>query len=471
MLSMSSLLSIFTFGLVTGEGYGSRDSHLAGQHTVRMSPISTAQLNPYSQRFCLGASSTSVLVPILLNNSNPISLTYTVTPLGYADSPGGKIESVTLSSRDLKAIENTRLEWLRLTKTTKQEYYDDNTDDYDDEYPDSDLRDTPSSPPRLQNTQSIVHIRLSKPGTIHLKDVSDSSGVDARISYPSEITIAPCPHAQFVDGDALTRGDNIKCAAAGLNTLGEDKDVRLTLSIFGVPPLSLKWFKEINGRREYFIVEGIEIEHVSSTEPSHPSYNPPQEVRVPLTVSAEAFGIHTYVLESVTDALENLEYLSSWPSAKHGDLSSESNTKISRSLRVLHRPTMAFKGCGPQKPASLRIGSNVSLVIDTQEADDFDAPWDVKVRYQPPTDEFGKSINKRLRSWQQTIQTQSSNRDLTVEADSPGDYTIVDIRGKYCEGDVLSPESCTVVELPKPNAEIEWRRIHEWCVSLRVGIR
>ncbi|KAI0278168.1 hypothetical protein BGY98DRAFT_975678 [Russula aff. rugulosa BPL654] len=395
--------------LIQSEGYGSRDGNLAAS--------TRSHLNPYTQRFCMDASSTSVLVPILLNNSNPTSLRYTVTPLGYTDSSGGKIESVTLSSRDLKAIENARLERLRLTKTTKQEYYDDS--------------------------------------------VSDSSGVDARISYPSEITIAPCPRAQFVDGDALARGDNIKCAAPGLNTLGEDKDVPLTLSIFGVPPLSLKWFKEINGRREYFIVEGIVTEHVSSTEPSHPSYSPPQEVRVPLTVSAEAFGIHTYVLESVTDALGNLEYLSSWPSAKLGDLSSGSNAKISRSLRVLHRPTMAFKGCGPQKPASVRIGSNVSLVVNAQEADDLDAPWDVKVRYQPPMDESGKSINKRLRPWQQTIQTQSSSGDLTIEADSPGDYTIVDIRGKYCEGDVLSPETCTVVELPKPTAEIEWKRIHE----------
>jgi nucleoporin POM152 len=431
-----------------------------------MSPISTAQLNPYSQRFCLDASSNSVLVPILLNNSNPTSLRYTITPLGHTEASGGKIEFVTLSARDLKAIENARLERLRVTKTTKQEYYDDSTDDYDDDYANNESRDAPSSLPRLQKTQSIVHIRLSKPGTIHLKGVSDPSGVDARISYPPDITIAPCPRAQFVDGDALTRGDNIKCAAPGLNTLGEDKDVPLTLSIFGVPPLSLKWFKEINGRREYFIVEGIATEHVSLTEPSRPLYSPPQEVRVPLTVSAEAFGIHTYVLESVTDALGNLEYLSSGPPAKHADLSPESHSKISRSLRVLHRPTMAFKGCGPQKPASHRIGSNVSLVIDTQEADDLDSPWNVKVQYQPPTDESGKSINKRLRPWQQTIQTQSSNRDLTIEADSPGDYTIIDIRGKYCEGDVLSPETCTVVELPKPAAEIEWRRIHEWCVSL-----
>src|SRR6201999_240610 len=114
-----------TFGLLSHGGYGNKDIHLAGQHTVRMSPISTAQLNPYGQRFCLDASSNSVLVPVLLNNSNPTSLRYTITPLGYTESSGGKIESVALSTRDLKAIENARLERLRVTKTTKQESYDD----------------------------------------------------------------------------------------------------------------------------------------------------------------------------------------------------------------------------------------------------------------------------------------------------------------------------------------------------------
>jgi nucleoporin POM152 len=149
-------------------------SHVTNQHRTAQS------LQP--ALFCLDASSTSVLVPILLNNSNPTSLRYTIhTPGLHRFKSGGKIESVTLSSRDLKAIENARLEQLRLTKSTKQEYYDDSIDDYDDEYPDNDSRDAPSSLPRLQNTQSIVHIRLSKPGTIHLKDVSDS--IRRRCSY------------------------------------------------------------------------------------------------------------------------------------------------------------------------------------------------------------------------------------------------------------------------------------------------
>ncbi|KAI0274973.1 hypothetical protein BC834DRAFT_839954 [Gloeopeniophorella convolvens] len=458
MSTLSSIISALTFGLLASEGYAGRDSHLAGQHIVRMSPISTAHLNPYSQRFCLNSPSSTVLIPVLLNNTNPTSLRYSITPLGYTESSGGKVDSVTLSARDLKAIDNARLEQLQVAKTSPQRQDYDDYDDYDDEYANDDSGDSQSSLPRLQKTQSLVHIRLSKPGILRLRDVSDPSGVDARIIYPSEVTIAPCPQAQFVDGDPLARGDNIKCAAAGLNTLDGEKDVRLDLSIFGVPPLSLKWFKEINGRREYFVVEGIESGHISDSEPSTPTSSP-QEVRVPLTVSAEAFGAHIYVLESVTDALGNVEGLSSsWPPSKSSDLS---NSKISRSLQVLHRPNMAFKGCGPQKPASLRTGSNVSLLIHTHEADDLDSPWDVKVRYQPPTDESGKSINKRLRPWQQIIHTLPGKRDLNVDADAPGDYTIVDIKGKYCDGDVLSPETCTVVELPKPAAEIEWKRIHE----------
>ena len=55
------------------------------------------------------------------------------------------------------------------------------------------------------------------------------------------------------------------------------------------------------------IVEGIETEHVSLPKRQHRYITLLEEIRVPLTVAAEAFGTHTYVLESVTDALGNLD--------------------------------------------------------------------------------------------------------------------------------------------------------------------
>ena len=226
-------------------------------------------------------------------------------------------------------------------------------DDYDyDEYDDEDeeaQRDPHAA--KMQKTQSLAHIRISQPGTVRLTDVTDSSRVGARIIYPSEVTIAPCPRAQFVDGDAITRGDNVRCAAPGLGSVGgRERDVELGLSIYGVPPLSLKWFKDINGKREYFTVEGIQEGHATQTDGIHSSYAAAQDVHVPLTVSADALGTHTYALESVMDGLGNVAYMSHSVLTKdsNSSISTDANTKNTRTLHVLRRPTVSFKGCALQ---------------------------------------------------------------------------------------------------------------------------
>ncbi|KAI0049256.1 hypothetical protein FA95DRAFT_1571322 [Auriscalpium vulgare] len=466
-LSFSSLLSTLSLGLIGGEAYGNSDAHLGGQHIVRMSPISTAQLNPHSQTYCLPSPSSSVLIPVLLNNSNPSSLRYSITPLGHE---GGKVPQVTLSAKDLKAIESSRQDSLQVSRYSGADR-DKRESEYDEYDEDDDEDDGPRDPQRLQKTQSLVHIRLTKPGTVHLHAVHDPSGVEARIIYPSRLTVAPCPRAQFVEDDALTRGDNVRCASPGLGFAGADKDVQLGLSIYGVPPLSLKWYKEINKRREYFVVEGIESSHVDGASHSGSSslYPAAQDVHVPLTLSAEALGTHTYVLESLTDALGNVENLapssvSSWlsvaPKVVNGSIA-DSSTKFSRTLHVLGRPKVSFKGCGPSQPTSLRVGSDVALQVAVVEADPLDGPWDVTVKYQPPTNEFGRPINKRLSPWQKAVKTNPDHREAVLKTTSPGEFTVLDVKGRYCEGDVLSPDTCKVVELARPTAEIEWRRIHE----------
>ena len=65
-------------------GVDSRDSHLLGQHTVRMSPISTANLNPDGQTFCFARPGQHILIPVVLNNTIPTHFRYSLTPLGFA---------------------------------------------------------------------------------------------------------------------------------------------------------------------------------------------------------------------------------------------------------------------------------------------------------------------------------------------------------------------------------------------------
>jgi nucleoporin POM152 len=386
-----------------------------------------------------------------------MGLRYTLTPLGFVEGVDAtrKIEIIDLTAKDLKAVEQSRLEVLQVTKSASPSLKLDIDDPDYDEYDDDEESKEASSSTALQKTQTLAHIRLTKPGTVRLERVLDTSNVDARLIYPWDVTVAPCPRAEF-QPDEISRRNDVRCAAPGIvsgrsgSAAGED--LKFNLDIFGVPPLSLRWFKDVNGKREHFTVEGIEADHVDGRTRT-PGSEGAQMLQVPLTVSLDAIGAHNYVLESVTDRFGNHINI--------GASSGHSKSKWARSITVLRRPNVSFKTCGPGKPSSLLIGSETPITITTHEADPLDAPWDITVKYLPLS-------NKGLRPWQRKLKTRKDQRDLVLKAGAPGEYTILGVRGAYCEGDVLSPEVCKVVEMPYPSAEIEWKKIHEWYLILNL---
>ncbi|KAJ6503388.1 hypothetical protein C8R47DRAFT_1105937 [Mycena vitilis] len=443
--SVYDILGPLSFGLLSYSSLGSRDSHLLGQHTVRMSPISTARLNPQGSTFCLAEPGASVLIPVLLNNTDISALRYSLVPLGYQpDNALGKTESFQLSSKELKAIEESRLAKLRPSASTTQRDQADEYDEYDDDATGS-ASDSPESGSALQKTQSLVHIKLARFGTVRLEQVVDSSNVEARLAYPAEVTVVPCPRVEFIEDTSAS----VRCA-------GQDQDLELLIDIRGVPPLSLRWFKVVNERPEHFIVEGIESDLADGNgKAGNRRKGEPQELKVPLSVSLTAAGTYFYALEEVVDALGNIVRLDI-PSLDP----SSPNTKTTRSLVVLRTPTVAFKNCGPGSPASLLIGSEAQLSISTITADALDGPWQISLAYKPPPP-LDDSTGRKFHPWTKTLSTLGARRELDLRATAPGEYAILGVKGKWCAGDVLAPETCTVIEKPKPTAEITWRKIHE----------
>ncbi|KAI0784950.1 hypothetical protein C8Q75DRAFT_809502 [Abortiporus biennis] len=443
-------------GLGSFVGSSNKETHLLGQHTVRMSPISTAQLNPNMDTFCIASPGQSVLIPLLLNNTSPTSLRYTLTPLGYAEKTGdkkgavsGRVDRVELSAKEMKAIEQSRLDSLEAARTASTKRDTEDYDEYDDDDDDDDTR-SQGSGFSLQKSQSLQHIKISKPGVLRLERVIDSANVEARLAFPTEVTIAPCPRASFVDDGVISPND-VRCAAPG-HVSGAGEQLQFSIDIYGVPPLSLRWIKEVNGRREFFMVEGIEEEalHSRGEDRRAVGTRTPHQVVVPLTVTLDALGTHSYRLEYVTDALGNVVSVISMTS------DAKQLQSTTRTTTVVRRPTVSFRHCGPGNPAALLVGSETALTIATKDADDLDSPWDITVKYRPTLGE-----EKRFKSWSKILTTPVGRRDLTLHANSPGEYTITGIKGSHCEGDVLSPDMCKVVERPHPTAEIAWKKIHE----------
>jgi nucleoporin POM152 len=394
-----------------------------GAHTVRMSPISTAQLNPEGISVCISPGS-PVSIPVLFNNTSPTSLRYSLSPLsGSADA-----ELFELGSRDLRQA--SRVIARPASSALVQDEYDDDDED--------DLRDTPS----LQKTQSLAQIQVSTPGVLRLDRVVHSSSVASRITGQRSMIIAPCPGAVFVD--EMAEESPIRCAS-------ERKDLDMQIRIDGVPPLTLRWSKNApDGKVQDFKVENI----------GHGT-DAPDSVVVPLSVSATIPGVHAYVLESVSDGLGNF--------MKLGRSSSRSatNTKTTRSVHILQTPRVSFvsRSCSLANPARLLVGSTVKLPIHVVDLDPLDGPLQVQAVYQPSAEEEALNGQKAL-SWTRDIYIEDSRHNAHVFAEHPGQYQITTAKGRYCQAEILNPDICEVTEIPKPSAQIEWKPIHEWCVPV-----
>ncbi|KAI5121322.1 hypothetical protein M0805_003789 [Coniferiporia weirii] len=416
------------------------DDHLRGEHTVRMSPISTAKLNPGGLSYCLSPPANTVLIPVLLNNTKPSHIRYTVSHPG-----SDKVDYVDLSAKEIRLIEQQRLEVLQAAKSADPVDPEGNSDaDWDGE--DEELQTSqdrmmgflPASQ-ELEKTQSVVYLKVTKPGTVRLERVLDSATANMARIFPGEISVVPCPQAEFAH-DSIVDSDGVRC-------MGSKEE--LSVKIFGVPPLDLRWHREVNGKREHFSVERIE---------GVPDRHGAHELRIPLDMPFDVPGSHIYALDSLTDGMGNFHAFTSM--ARKGEPTNNVISLSTRSVTVLRRAAMAYKDCAPGKPSSLLIGSEASLLIAARESDAQDGPWDVTVKYQPS--QGGSVVNKKVaKPWVKTLTTLPGQSQLTMIADTPGEYSIIGVKGQHCPGDVLSPETCKVVQQALPTAEIEWKRIHE----------
>jgi nucleoporin POM152 len=431
--NLLDLVAPLSFGLFTPSSSVAVDTHLLGQHTVRMSPVSTAQLNPNGLTYCLAPPGNSILIPVLLNNTTPLNVRYSLLPLGYTDGePLDNVENFELNAKDLKAIEKARVESLPLVRQASFQQRD--SDEYDEYDDDDEVAETQNAHSTLQKSQSLTHIRITKPGRLRLLRVLDMSNTEARILHPTEIVVAPCPHVQFVDDATPSQGHDVHCA-------GQNTDLELIIDIHGVPPLSLRWSMSVNGRKEHFLVEGIEGGHDHREHSPHSVValkqsdkgDVPQDLKIPLAISLDAPGRHEYALEEVIDGLGNIipvnpeVHTSIHPDSEKNGLDRRTgmvNSKIIRSLVVLRRPAMSFKHCGPGSPTPLLVGSEAPLVISAKDADLLDAPWEVILKYQP------EDNSRRPKPWKKTLKTLQDEMELSFMANAPGEYTILGVKGK-----------------------------------------
>ncbi|KAG8700591.1 hypothetical protein FRC09_005873, partial [Ceratobasidium sp. 395] len=320
---------------VTIKGVVDSSAHLLGQHTVRLSPINTAKLNPRGHSYCLAPHThNSAYIPIIFNNSQPYVLQFSISPLGDK----GPRTYVNVTKSDLHSIESTRTKLMAHTQTPAVKppriilSEGDEWDQLDDD--DSAARQSKSNSDGqvvLSKSERIAHIRVVQAGVVRLERVLDKTGADFRIKL-SEVVVVECPSVGFVPADDARNGK--RCVGDT-----EDASVRAR----GVAPLELKWGVNVNPKpptglaQQSFAIRGIEGKEEIEGAPVA------QDLFIPLSLSFDAPGRHTFTLTNLSDAIGN----SVNPALPQHSLSAHYQTTDStlthiRSYHVFARASAAF---------------------------------------------------------------------------------------------------------------------------------
>lgn len=412
-------------------------------------------MNPISTCYCLSSAAKPepILIPLILNNTAPSKLTYTLT--SFADPPTSQL--ITVPSSALVRPSHA---------APTSEHHE------DDDLPSWAVVPAASSAPRhripsagrdpsdpfdLSPSESLYYLPVTATGSVRLESVLDADGVPVRIRRKrgaegwEETKIVRCPRAGFELKES--KKEAYRCLAGVA-----PESWSLELAVSGQEPLNVKWHSKEGDspRRRTDGLEGI-VGGAATVKDGI--------VRVPMNVSLTRAGRTTYFLDSVVDGCGN-EVSFAGQSSSDSTSDSTGNTQAvvlslgknskkarpvlpgmvdSRSVVVHRPPEIAFSGsCGRGEDVKLLQGKSTALEIRLsgveQEIEEErrrlrsggkkdEELWTVTVKYTP---ESGKPTTR-------DVQTSISTVRLDVQ--EAGAYEIVNVKSKWCAGVVLVPST------------------------------
>lgn len=464
----------------------SPSSHILGKHTIHILPHSTAKLNPSSQCFCLSMAvrSAFVSIPILFNNSIPHLLQYSVM-------------NFTTGEKSLRNLTHAQLHPLSKQKKT-QKSLEDWLEDEEGDWPLSNDDQVQNSRPRPQQSISSGELKLSPTqhlynldiyhiGVIRLERVLDKDNMDIRIAR-TEALVVECPSASFSSDPTASGEKKFKPWSSSTGAKENHKCIGDTenfgLMVKGLAPLSLTYQQIVNGQRKAVKLEGItsgefftpltSIDTSTLAEKLSISHRPEytwaesHSIEIPLNVSLAIPGRHTYQLDSLKDACGHRFDFDKTREAS--SMFARQDFIDSKSVQVHSRGQINFVDCGNTDDEPLRLlkGKSVSLRMSIQQQGDRpDPPWKVKLSYKP-NKAFAPSESNPSSAWVKELAFNELEKTFTAK--EAGVYEITSLHGNYCQGDVLVPSICSVVEQPTPTIDLNFTSITDKC-SGEIGLQ
>lgn len=228
---------------------------------------------------------------------------------------------------------------------------------------------------------------------------------------------------------------------------------QLQFQVMGVPPLDVYYTRKLDDSNH---VKKLEINRIQpdafespllrringpkTIEPSLFSIKPGsdyswaavQELHVSLNLTLDTASKQEYQLSKVRDGAGNEVDLFNL---------------ASQSLQVHRRPTVNF-GCSQKEPIHLLVGEkSAQLPLDVQGT----GPYNLEYKSAGAADQVFKA---KLKPY-----------DKSIQVSTPGEYSLLSISDKYCQGEVKFPSTCLVAQPQPPAVKLHHTAIPSECAG------
>ncbi|KAI9738262.1 MAG: hypothetical protein M1834_008760 [Cirrosporium novae-zelandiae] len=403
-------------------------SLILGKQIIHILPEGSAILNQENEPFCIGPFAPSIELPITINQTTPILI-----ELLRIDLDTNQNETIIISKKETNQLKK-RAEKL---------------------IPKKDQND-PSKPRTLKYT-------VKKPGLYQLRKVVDESKLEVQRRL-SDTLIVNCPKA------VIRAPATDKCH-------GELSD--LVLEVHGTPPLKIKYSRTINQEDHISSFQSIQPENLISPlvhqQSSRTLIDPrnvdvswarEQKIEVPMNESLGTIGNWLYAIEEVHDACGNIVKYET----PHEDnpRAIAKYTPQRQRFSVHERPRAMLNGCDPQDPLYVAAGRTERLPLRlarTGQPQPVEWPLKVSYFYEPqPEDPDDPLAFPRL------VNVTFKNDYDYHRIKHAGWYTLKTVATPFCQGEILEPATCLLINPPEPDLHFVSEEIHDKCAGDVIGL-
>ncbi|OWB64818.1 hypothetical protein B5S30_g139 [[Candida] boidinii] len=375
--------------------------YFKGKKTIRFLPDSSIKLNPYHENYCLQNSySHKIKVPVKFNST-------------------GELDYLQVQYRNF----DNEISLFNYTKKDLNHFF--KNGDYSNYY---------NFESTYDERVSFLELSFNKPGHYKILTALDSKARNIR-SFKNDLIIPMCPHAHF---DYSNNGNNNN--NKNIDKCIDDSLSNLSITIFGVPPLTLVYEEEINGElsnlpnsiivpndnfkspllsRDYYTGEFDEKlpKLFNNFDLKDISWANSRSINVDFdNRKIEKIGKYIYTINKIIDGFGNEVYYTPDPS----------DVSTFFMLNSHPKPVISLVDSNSKLPILIGKKKRLDLRLNQVQCVECESPYEVNFRFVSEDGSKNETFSKKFYA------NSNNNNQFFIDIEEPGIYSVESALSKYC---------------------------------------